>query len=153
MPQRILVIANETCPGRPLHDAVRTLAHGEQAEVLVVAPALNNVVSTWASDIDGAEARAQERVDAVVQELRSTGIEAQGHTGDCNPLVAIQDALLEFPADALVISTHPPGRSRWLARSLPDRARKRFNMPLTHVIVDLEHDRVEVVDTEQPAPR
>jgi len=153
MPARILVVANETCPGTDLHRAVVRLAGGEPSEVLIVAPALNGWVSTWANDIDGARQAAQDRLDDMVRALREDGLEANGEVGDGNPLVAIEDALRVFPAEAIVISTHPPGRSRWLARSLVSRVQRRFELPVTHVVVDLEHHSVELHEPEAVARR
>ena len=43
------------------------------------------------------------------------------------------------------MATHPPGRSRWLARDVARRARERFGLPLTHVVVDLDRERVQVL--------
>ena len=42
-----------------------------------------------------------------------------------------------FPADEIVISTHPPERSRWLEHGVVDRAREQIDLPITHVVVDL----------------
>jgi hypothetical protein len=151
MPARILVVANETCPGTDLHRAVARLAGGAPSEVLLIAPALNGWVSTWANDVDGARQAAQDRVDDMVRALREDGLEATGEVGDGNPLVAIEDALRVFPADAIVVSTHPPGRSRWLARSLVSRVERRFELPVTHVVVDLEHHTIEVHEPEAVA--
>jgi len=36
-----------------------------------------------------------------------------------------------------VISTHPPGRSNWLERGVVDSVRARYDVPVTHVVVDL----------------
>jgi hypothetical protein len=36
----------------------------------------------------------------------------------------------------IVIATHPEGRSNWLARRLVLRPRKRFTIPILHVVVD-----------------
>ena len=57
--RRILVIANETVGGEELLAILRSKAEGVQAHVLVVCPALNSQVRTWASDEDGARAAAQ----------------------------------------------------------------------------------------------
>ena len=38
----------------------------------------------------------------------------------------------------MIISTHPPDRSRWLERGVVDRARREVPLPITHVVVDLE---------------
>jgi hypothetical protein len=46
--------------------------------------------------------------------------------------------LRAFPADELIISTHPPDRSKWLERGVVERARREVPLPVTHVVVDLE---------------
>ena len=43
-----------------------------------------------------------------------------------------------FPADEVIISTHPPERSKWLERGVVERAREEVPLPITHVVVDLE---------------
>jgi hypothetical protein len=68
-------------------------------------------------------------------------VDARGEVGDDDPLQAIEDALRTFGADAIIISTHPPGRSNWLEREVIVRARERFDLPITHVVVDLERER------------
>ena len=70
--------------------------------------------------------------------LREDGIQAQGEVGDGDPLQAMEDALRTFGADEIVISTHPEGRSNWLERNVVGAARERFDVPITHVVVDLE---------------
>jgi hypothetical protein len=43
-----------------------------------------------------------------------------------------------FHPNEIVISTHPPGKSNWLERGVVDGVRVRFDVPVTHVVVDLE---------------
>ena len=136
--RRILVIANETVGGEELLAILRRKSEGVNEEVLVVCPALNSQVRTWASDEDGARAAAQQRLDASLARLRQDGVHAQGEVGDGDPLQAIEDALRTFGADEIVISTHPEGRSNWLERNVVGSARDRFDVPITHVVVDLE---------------
>jgi hypothetical protein len=135
---RILVIANETVGGEELLAILRRKAEGVESRVLVVSPALNSQVRTWASDEDGARAAAQSRLDASLAQLERDGIHAEGEVGDGDPLQAIEDALRTFGADEIVISTHPEGRSHWLERNVVGAARERFAVPITHVVVDLE---------------
>ena len=139
---RILVIANETVGGAPLLNKLKQLASasGGTAKVHVVSPALNSPLRHLASDEGPARAAAQERLDDSLGKLREEGIEASGEVGDGDPLQAIEDALRTFQPDELIVSTHPPGRSHWLERGVVDRARERFDIPLTHVVVDLEAD-------------
>jgi GABA permease len=132
--RRILVIANQTCPCSALADEVAWRARGTSADVLVVAPALNSVLRHLASDVDAAVARAEERVQRAVAQLHNRGVNARGRVGDANPMLAIADALAEFPATEIVIATHPPGQSHWLERRLIDKARVRFALPIAHVV-------------------
>lgn len=136
--RRILVVANETVGGGELRELIGRRATGVREDVLVVCPALNSKLHTWTSDEDAARAAAQARLDASLDRLRGEGIAARGEIGDGDPLQALEDALRVFPADEIVISTHPPGRSHWLERGVVDQARLRFDVPVTHVVVDLE---------------
>jgi hypothetical protein len=136
---RILVIANETVGGEALRSVIREHTAGVREEVLVVAPALNSPLRHWVSDEDPARAEAQRRVEASVRRLRDAGLEhVRGEIGDSEPLQAIEDALRTFGADEMIISTHPPGRSKWLERGIVEAARERFAVPITHVVTDLE---------------
>lgn len=138
--KRILVVANETVAGRALRDEIRHRARGHQADVLVVAPALNSQLRYWASDDDGARAEAQRRLDASLGALAEDAVEARGEIGDSDPLQAVEDALRTFGADEIIIATHPPGRSNWLEKDVIALARERFDVPIAHVVVDLEHE-------------
>jgi hypothetical protein len=143
-PRRILVIANETVGGRQLREEVERRAEGGAAEILVVAPALNSPIKHWVSDEDDARAAAQERVNSSVTRLAETGLSVRGEVGDGEPLQAIEDALRTFGADEIVLSTHPEGRSHWLEQGLVEEARRRFALPITHVVVDLDAEHEEV---------
>jgi hypothetical protein len=87
---------------------------------------------------------ARERLDASLGALLAAGVDARGEIGDGDPLQAIEDGLRRFDADELIVSTHPPGRSNWLERDVVAKARERFDLPITHVVVDLEHERATV---------
>jgi hypothetical protein len=136
--RRILVIANETVGGDELVTLLERKAEGVAEEMLLVCPALNSRVRTWTSDEDPARADAQARLDASLARLAEAGVSARGEIGDGDPLQALEDALREFPADEIVVSTHPPGRSHWLEQGVVEQARHRYDVPVTHVVVDLE---------------
>jgi hypothetical protein len=136
--RRILVIANETVGGHELIAVLRRKSEGVSERVHVVCPALNSQVRHWASDEDGARAAAQARLDASLEQLRRDGVQADGEVGDGDPLQAMEDALRTFGADEIVISTHPEGRSNWLERNVVGEAKARFDVPITHVVVDLD---------------
>jgi hypothetical protein len=133
---RVLVVANETVGGVQLLETIRERIAGRDARVLVVCPALNSPLRHWASDEDDARTQAQERLDASLVAMQGAGIKASGEIGDGDPIQAIEDALRTFRPDELVVSTHPLGKSHWLERGVVEKARDRFALPVTHVIVD-----------------
>ena len=47
------------------------------------------------------------RLAESIEHLQASGIQARGAVGDSDPVRAIEDALFEFDADEIVISTHP----------------------------------------------
>ena len=141
---RILVLANETVEGGELIEEIRNRAAGrDELELLVISPSLTRSrLATIASDTDGARAEAQLRLERSLRALRDAGVSAAGATGDENPVQAAKDALREFGADEVIVSTHPPSRSRWLERGVVEQLRSEVALPLTHVVVTGAGDRV-----------
>ncbi len=109
---------------------------------MVVVPALPSRLEHLAHDVDRAIAQADERLRASLEAMRAAGLDVRGQVGDHHdPNAAIEDALREFAADEVVISTHPPRRSRWLERGVVERAEREIPLPVTHVVVDLESEQ------------
>jgi hypothetical protein len=142
--RRILVIANETVGGETLREEIRRRAENYDERVRVICPTLLSRVRFIASDEDDARSKAQERLEHSLSSLREIGVNCEGEVGEADPLQAIEDALRTFGADEIIISTHPEGRSLWLERGVVQGARERFDVPITHVVVDLEAEREEV---------
>jgi hypothetical protein len=71
-PERILVIANVTCPCEELRDIVQDHA-GPDTQVAIVAPALNGRLAHLVSDSDAAVMAARERLAAAVAALGARG--------------------------------------------------------------------------------
>ena len=142
---RLLVLANETCASLAVIDAVRRKVSGADraAQVVVVAPALSQSrVSYWfSSDVRAARTEAAERLEQSLDALSAAGISASGDLGDADPLQALDDAIrIHAPTDVL-IATHTPERSQWLERRLVERARLTTDLPIEHVVVDLNYER------------
>lgn len=74
-------------------------------------------------------AHARSMLEDAGANVRATSI------GGRVPIEAIQDAIREHPGiNAIIISTLPPGLSRWLRVDLISQARKRTGLPVTHVV-------------------
>ena len=140
---RLLVVANETVGGKALLGEIRDRCRGRDCRILVMTPALvGSRASHWASDVDEGMELARQRMELSLIAISELGFKAQGEIGDSDPNVAIEDALRVFPADEILISTHPPHRSRWLERGVVERARSEIDLPITHVVVDLDAEQV-----------
>lgn len=136
--KRLLIIANDLiCERRTeLPDDVRQQVR-EADEVDVVAPMLTSTLQSWVSDIDGASLKADERLQTIVGEIRASGQGAtRGKIGDENELHAVEDALAEFPADALILAVHAPDVANWHERGLGDLVRARYDLPVTEILLD-----------------
>src|SRR3954465_6532363 len=123
-PRRVLVISNETVEAGVLRETIAARAAATQ--VVVVAPALNSRLRHWLSDEDPARRAAERRLTGCVAALAVAGVHVDGGVGDAAPLVAIEDALAVFPADEILLATHPEERSNWLAHDLVARVCGRF---------------------------
>jgi hypothetical protein len=76
---------------------------------------------------------ARERLQHELARLRELGAEASGEVGVADPFEAIELVLHRWEFDAIILSTLPGRKSRWLARDLPSRVRRAFKLPVTHV--------------------
>jgi hypothetical protein len=137
---RLLVAANETVGGRALLSEIEQRCAGKRSEILIVVPVLApSRLAHLAHDVDDAIGEAQARLDHSLRTMASAGLKARGYIGDHHdPNTALEDALREFAADEVIVSTHPPERSRWLEGGVVERARRDIPLPVTHVVVDLE---------------
>ena len=135
MAKKILAIVTEPVSADALRSAVGE-ADAESAEVLVVAPALNTKRRFFLADPDPAIERAEKVEEETVERLDEGGVDAAGDTGESDPLLAIQDALQTFPADEIVLFTHPGSRQNWLEEGIVDEAKERFDRPVRHLVVD-----------------
>jgi len=109
---------------------VRRRAAAGPSSFYVIVP---NTRSAAAEDEHRATLTAQSRLNQALNQLRSEGLDARGDIGDPEPLTAIEDALAGQQFDEIIISTLPSGISHWLRMDLPQRAERKFKLPVTTV--------------------
>jgi hypothetical protein len=144
--KRILVVANETVAGKPLIDAVRRRADGDQVQVHVISPQ-NQPKHGYVVYDEHVRDAAKNRLKITLALLREAGIEADGEVMDPDPYSAVMDALGEQDYDEIIVSTHPETRSGWLRQGLVDRLQRAARRPVEHVVVDLDAERDDVKRT------
>jgi hypothetical protein len=156
--RRHLVVANQTLGGQRLLDLVAERNAQGRAEFHVLVPAtptVDDILSSGAmyggvlgaeglalpvdaADEHSAHERAEKRLQAALQRLAGLDVLATGEVGDADPIVAIEEVLAEQHVDEIILSTLPPGISRWLKIDLVNRATRRFDVEITHVYAAAE---------------
>jgi len=130
---RYLVVANQTLGGEPLFARIRELARAAPSAFHVVVPATPPRDHVWTED--EAVKTAASRLDSALARMAGLGLDADGEVGDGSPMLAVEDAIREQgPFEAIVLSTLPPGLSRWLRLDLPHRVESAFGLRVIHVI-------------------
>jgi hypothetical protein len=134
--KKILALVSEPVSTDALRSALGDST--DDAEVMVVAPALDSRTRFWTSDNDEAIARAEEVQQETVERLTDDDLDAVGDTGEADPLLALHDALATFPADEVVIFTRPEGARNWAEGDLLDQAKEQLSVPVRHMEVHPE---------------
>ena len=130
---KLLVLTSEPISSPDLRGALPTGADPADAEVMVVAPALHSsALRFWFSDADEAIARAENVRRESVRRLGQEGVSASADTGEGDPLEAVGDALQTFPADRIVVFSHPQSDQRYREDISDAELIARFGLPVDH---------------------
>jgi hypothetical protein len=133
---RVLVLASEPVSADQLREVLDGDADPslEDTEVRIVAPALHaSGLQFWLGDADEAIAKADAVWRASVAELGAAGVDAQGDTGESEPMLAIADALANFNADRILVFSHPESEERYREDIDEAELEERFGRPVERV--------------------
>jgi hypothetical protein len=134
--RRYLVVANQTLMSEELRSAVRERLGAPPCRFHVVVPATPaHDQALWTEG--AALVVARERLEEALSWLHAEGAIATGSIGDADPVLAVLDAMPRDQFDEIVVSTLPPGLSRWIRQDLPHRLARRTDLPVYHVVADL----------------
>jgi len=136
---KYLLVAHQTAESRELLEAVRELsARDSRARFTLLVPATPvGDLLTW--EEGEAKELARARAQSAASALRGNDINVVAvRVGDADPVSAIDDEFLAGRRyDTIVISTLPPGISRWVKMDAVSRLRrKRPRMPVIHVVAE-----------------
>lgn len=127
-----LVVGNQTLDSPELAEAIRErMATGPATFHVVVPAAPIQRGLTW--DEDEARAAAEARLEAAIERLSADGATVTGEIGNRDPVEATEDALRGREVDEVLLSTLPPGISRWLGQDVPSRLKGSILVPVTVV--------------------
>lgn len=133
--RRVLVLVDGACTAPDLCASVRAATGGPPTEALVIAPAHGSAATQWYVDEDAARADATHRLRACAACLTRDGVHTRVQLGDPDPVVAIADALHDFPADEILLVSAAQRPSTWLHPSMIERARRSFRQPIKHAVM------------------
>lgn len=133
--RRYLIVANRTLGGDHLLEMMRAaIAEDDDCAFHVVVPASADPTS-WTSDLERDQELARVRLGEALERFGDLGVEVSGEVGDPRPDDAVLDVLRRGETfDEIIVSTLPPGLSRWLHLDLVSRVRRAVDMPVRHVI-------------------
>lgn len=128
--EHVLVVTSESPSAQQLREALG--AHnGDDLEVAVVAPALHrSMLRFWLSDADAAIRDAEDVQAATVAKLHDQHVAASGDTAESDVTQAVQDALVTFPADRIILFVHPSREERPHEHVDSDALAKMANAPV-----------------------
>lgn len=150
--RRYLIVANQTLGGEHLERAVRDRVERGDSRFYVLVPmtGTQHETSGWSGGFEGmtpdavqqamrqeqrqlseARNRAESRLTQMLDQIRSTGAEAEGTVGQADPVVAVKEILRDESFDEVIVSTLPTGMSRWLKMDLPSRVSRMTRAPVT----------------------
>jgi len=135
--RRYLVIAHRTLGGPHLIDHVRGLLEDGPCRFHLLVP-VEHPMGSWS---DGQVAAVAKRsLQVGLDRFHDQRIVADGEIGDANPVYAAGVVLRREGPDAftgIILSTLPPGPSRWLHLDVPSRMRKAFpKMEIVHLVAE-----------------
>jgi hypothetical protein len=142
--KRVLVLTSEDlADANEVPAPIRLLIENAE-EIYVVAPTLTSWLQWVATDVDRARVSADERLRSVFDHMHADGLAPRGTVADENELVAIDDALLEFDADLIVLRLHMPGseHENWREHRVAERVRTHFDVPTIAFYFDDEGQAV-----------
>lgn len=126
-----MVLTTEPISAVHLREALPAGIEPEDAEVMVVAPALHeNALRFWFSDADEAIGRAHTVGQQSLERLDEDGVSASADTGEGDLVEAAQDALQTFDADRIVLFSHPPAKQRYREDIDARELSERFGLPV-----------------------
>lgn len=133
-----LVVAHRTLVGPHLLGEVIARTEAGPCDFHLVVPVEHPTDHPWSQG--EVEERARERLAEGLRRFAEIGASADGEIGDVDPVTAIATVVRSRqlagadPFDEVLLSTLPPGPSRWLRLDVLSRARARVDFPVTHLV-------------------
>ncbi|MGI9611324.1 MAG: dodecin family protein [Acidimicrobiales bacterium] len=145
--RRHLVVANQTLASPALHEIIAEKDSTGPSEFHILVP--EGPKPTYIADPLGggdialpdvakqrllALREAEERLDSFRSDFAHLGPRLTGEVGLGDALTSVRRVMERSSFDEVIVSTLPPGVSRWLKLDLPKRIERAFNLPVTALV-------------------
>jgi hypothetical protein len=146
---RALVVIDEAVSGRELTRALTERIEDGIKEVFVVAPAMpGSKLEMMMGDVDDAIPPARERLEETLEALRGAGVKADGEVGDSDPIQAMNDEVVKFAPDQIILVAHTEAEGSPIEKGLLEQAERDFDLPVLELVVTREAEP-EVLDVQK----
>jgi hypothetical protein len=146
---RALVVIDEAVSGRELTRALTERIEDGIKEVFVVAPAMpGSKLELMMGDVDDAIPPARERLEETLEALRGAGVKADGEVGDSDPIQAMNDEVVKFAPDQIILVAHTEAEGSPIEKRLLEQAERDFDLPVLELVVTREAEP-EVLDVQK----
>jgi len=133
---RYLVVAHRTLGCPELLEALEQRSVGGETTFHLLVPEYHGGLGLTYTDA-GSRAAARHSLSEAQARFAGRGLAITGEVGEASPVEAAA-AVLEREGvgafDGILVSTLPPGISKWLGIDAPTQIRRRFGGHVTHVI-------------------
>lgn len=132
-----LIVAHQTADSPELLQRLTEIATFDQQAAFTLLVPATPVTHLLVWEEGETQMIAQNKAQEARALFESRGLNIlRALVGDGSPLLAIGDELRRHPNwyDAIVLSTLPPGVSRWLRLDAHNQVERNFNLPVIHVV-------------------
>jgi hypothetical protein len=150
--KRALVVVDEAVSGRDLTRSLTERLGGGVEEVFVVAPALpESKLDLMMGAVDEAIPPARERLEETLKALEDSGLKANGEVGDSDPIQAMNDEVIKFAPDQIILVAHNEEEGSPVEKGLLEQAERDFDLPVLELVVtrDPEPEILDVKSTRR----
>ena len=134
---RYLVVAHRTLGSPELLDALLERSAGGPSTFHLLVPEYHGDLGLTYTDARS-RAVAQHALEDAQARFAAKGVATTGEVGEASPIEAVCTVLHREGKDAfdtVILSTLPPGMSRWLGLDLPTQVRRHhFGLEVIHVV-------------------
>jgi len=133
---RYLVVAHRTLGSPELLGALLERSVGGESTFHLLVPEYHGGLGLTYTDTRS-RAVAHESLTEAQARFEAHGLATTGEVGEASPVEAVATVLEREGSeafDAVLVSTLPPGISKWLGIDAPTQIRRRFGLDVVHVI-------------------